>query len=179
MKKAVFLDRDGTLIKDNGFLGDISKVSFYPFAAEALKILQKQFVLFIVTNQCGVANGIITPREVEKVNKFVIDTFAAEGINIKECYVCPHAIDAGCQCRKPSPFFAKQAAAEYKLDLSASCVIGDHLSDMNFASAFGGRGYYVLTGHGRHHHREVPEDIPVSRNILYAARKIIAVTNAK
>ena len=173
MKQAVFLDRDGTLIKDNGFLGDPGKVEFYSCTVEALKLLQQKFDLFIVTNQCGIANGIISQEQVEKVNKFVIDTLAGNGIDIKECYVCPHAIGGGCKCRKPQAFFAEQAAEKYGLDLSGSYVIGDHLSDMRFAKAFGGHGAYVLTGHGTHDRHLATDDIVISKNILYAAIKIM------
>ena len=173
MKQAIFLDRDGTLIKDSGFLRDPAKAAFYSFTVEALKLLQEKFDLFIVTNQCGIANGIISQDEVEKVNRFIIDTLAANGIDIKDCYVCPHAIDAGCKCRKPQTFFAKQAALDYGLDLSRSYAIGDHPSDIKFAKAFGGHGIYVLTGHGGHHRHSIPEYAIVSKNLLYAARKII------
>jgi D-glycero-D-manno-heptose 1,7-bisphosphate phosphatase len=173
MNQAIFLDRDGTLIKDSGFLRDPSKVAFYSFTIEALKLLQEQFDLFIVTNQCGIANGILSHNEVEKVNRFIIDTLAKKNIDIKDCYVCPHGIGAGCECRKPKTFFAEQAALTYDLDLSRSYVIGDHPSDINFAKAFGGHGAYVLTGHGGHHRRLVPDNVIVSKNLLYAARKII------
>lgn len=173
MKPAIFLDRDGTLIKDSGFLSDPAKAVIYSFTVEALKLLEEKFELFIVTNQCGVANGIISDEQVEKVNQFIIDYLAVEGIEIKDCYVCPHAIDAGCKCRKPQPFFARQAARKYKLDLSRSYVIGDHLSDINFAKAFGGKGVYVMTGHGGHHRHSVSDDAIVCRNLLYAAKKIL------
>jgi len=173
MKQAIFLDRDGTMIKDKGFLSEPSKVAFYSFTVKALKLLQKKFELFIVTNQCGIANGIISKNEVERVNGFIIDTLAEKGIDIKACYVCPHAIDAGCKCRKPQTFFAEEAAAEYGLNLSRSYVIGDHLSDIKFAKAFGGQGAYVLTGHGTHDRHLVPDDVIVSKNILYASKKII------
>ena len=173
MKPAVFLDRDGNLIKDSGFLFDPAKAVIYPFTVEALKLLQEKFDLFIVTNQCGIANGLIRKEEADAVNQHIIDILAENGIEIKECYVCPHAIDAGCKCRKPQPFFAEQAAAKYNLDLSRSYVIGDHLSDINFAKAFGGTGVYVMTGHGGHHRHSVPDDVIVCKNLLYAARKII------
>ncbi len=179
MKQAIFLDRDGTLIKDSGFLGNPSKVSIYPFAMEALKILQESFDLFIVSNQCGIAGGAISIEDVDRVNKYIIDIFAADGIDIKYCYICPHAIGARCKCRKPQPFFAQLAASTYGLDLSRSYVIGDHPSDMDFAKAFGGHGVYVLTGHGRHHYHSLSGDITVSRNILFAARKIMAPGNTK
>ena len=179
MKPAIFLDRDGTLIKDKGFLRDTSKVAFYSFVVKALKLLQKKFDLFIVTNQCGIASGVISWKEVEKVNKFIIDILAEKDINIKDCYVCPHAIGAGCKCRKPQVFFAEHAASTYGLDLSKSYVIGDHLSDIKFAKAFGGRGVYVLTGHGGHDRHLVPNDVIVSKNLLYAAGKIINTSEEK
>ena len=175
MKAAIFLDRDGNLIKDSGFLSDPAKAFIYPFTVEALKLLQKKFDLFIVTNQCGIARGIISAEEADAVNKHIIDFLSTNGIDIKECYVCPHDIDEGCKCRKPQPFFAEQAAVKYNLDLSRSYVIGDHLSDINFAETFGGTGIYVMTGHGGHHRHSVPDDVIVCRNLLYAAKKIISL----
>ncbi len=175
MNKAVFLDRDGTLIKDNGFLKDCSKVDFYASTVPALKLLQEHFALFIVTNQCGIADGITSQAEVDQVNTHVIDHLTANGIRIVDCYVCPHAIGEGCECRKPEPFFAESAAAEYDLDLSGSYMIGDHLSDVKFAEAFGGQGMYVLTGHGLHHYRSLPGSVNVCKNILSAAHKICQI----
>jgi len=82
-------------------------------------------------------------------------------------------MDSNCKCRKPQIFFAEQAASSYNLDLSRSYVIGDHMSDMEFAKAFGGRGVYVLTGHGSHERHLVSDCVILSKNILYAAKKII------
>ena len=178
MKPAIFLDRDGNLIKDSGFLAEPSKAVIYSFTVKALKLLQTKFDLFIVTNQCGIANGTISKEGVDAVNEHIIDILSQNGIEIKECYVCPHAIGAGCKCRKPQPFFAEQAANKYNLDLSRSYVIGDHLSDMNFAKAFGGKGIYVITGHGRRHRHQLTDDIIVCKNLLYAAKKIMSLSQS-
>jgi D-glycero-D-manno-heptose 1,7-bisphosphate phosphatase len=173
MRQAVFLDRDGTLIRDRGFLSQPSEVSFYSSTIEALRLLQDKFDLFIVTNQNGIADGFITMADVERVNGFIVDTFSKNGIEIKAVFVCPHDKSGKCKCRKPQPLFAEQAALTYNLDLSKSYAIGDHLSDVNFGKNFGGQGLYVLTGHGRHEYHLLPDDVIVVKDILSAARRII------
>jgi len=157
MKPALFLDRDGTLIKDNGYIKDIRFVEFYDFTFESLRTLQKRFQLFIVTNQAGVGKGLITLQEMERVNEFVLDQLQKNGIEILKLYVCPHQKEDLCHCRKPKPFFIDLACQEFEIDLSQSYVIGDHPSDIELGINRGIKGIYVLTGHGRKHYHEMTQ----------------------
>ena len=170
---AVFLDRDGLLIEDRGFLSDISDVHFYSFTFDSLKRLQKYFELFIVTNQSGIGKGITSEEDVRKVNEFVLSCLRNKGINIRELFMCVHDSGEGCSCRKPSPYFAYRARDSYGIDLSRSYMIGDHKSDADFASNFGGKGIFVLTGHGESHKHEI-EAAPVVPSLKEAVELILS-----
>lgn len=156
IKKAVFLDRDGTLIEDCGYLKSPAEVCFYEKAVPALKRLQTEYELFIVTNQSGVSRGLQTEREVEAVNVFVEDWLKGQGIRIRAVYTCLHQREDGCSCIKPHPYFARQAAERFGILLERSFAIGDHPHDVEFGQRFGGTGLYVLTGHGEKHLDELP-----------------------
>lgn len=168
---AVFLDRDGTIIEDRGSIKDNSQVEFLPGAFEALRKLQKHFLLFIVTNQDP---SNLTDNQVAGVNRFVCDQLENEGIKIQEIYACNHLKKSNCKCRKPSPFFLRKAAQEYDLDLSGSYVIGDHLSDIYLAHNAGAKGIYVLTGHGQRHLEDVPMGTTILPSLPYAVEKILS-----
>src|SRR5262249_38214337 len=170
-RPAVFLDRDGTLIEDAGFLRDEAQVAFYPQTFAALRRLN-DFVLFIVTIQSGIAKGHISAEEARAVNDYVVRRLAEEGSSIRAVYCCPHQRSDGCECMKPSPHFLRIAAKEYEIDLARSFVVGDHPSDVELADAVGARGIYVLTGHGQKHRAElqcpsiVVADIGVAAGVI-------------
>lgn len=172
-REAIFLDRDGTIIEDRGYLRLASEVHFIPGAVEALKRLQRRFRLFIVTNQSGVAKGVTTLRQVQRVNGHVLLELHRDGIFIEETYVCPHAREQCCRCHKPEPFFMQEAAKRYGLDLDRCWSVGDHPHDAELARRVGGRGVYVLTGHGEKHRHEVPHDVPVAADLSEASRIIL------
>jgi len=156
-RRAVFLDRDGTLIEDCGWLAHPRDVRFLPGAVEALRRLQEEeLLLFIVTNQGGVAEGAMTEHEVRQVNDYVVAKLAKQGIRISDVYVCPHKRSDGCACIKPNPYFLDRAASQYGIDLSRSFVVGDHPHDVEFARRAGAQGLYVCTGHGLKHLEELP-----------------------
>lgn len=165
-KPALFLDRDGTLIKDNGYIKDIKKVVFYPFTFDALRELQKKYLLFIVTNQAGVGKGLITMQEMESVNHYILDQLQKQQIHISKVYICPHKKEDLCDCRKPKPYFIDQACNECEIDLSQSFVIGDHPSDMELGINRNVKGIYLLTGHGRKHYKEL-ETLPTNSYSVY------------
>ncbi|MBM4103144.1 MAG: threonylcarbamoyl-AMP synthase [Planctomycetes bacterium] len=176
-KAAVFLDRDGTIIEDQGHLQDPSEVVFFPETFEALQKLQKDYRLFIVTNQSGIAKGIISPDDVEKVNNHIMASLRERGIDIADIYVCPHKREDGCECIKPNPFFLKKAAAIHNIDLNRSFAIGDHPCDVELARGVGGQGVYILTGHGKRHKKELSHKVTVLPNIKAAADWIICKAN--
>ncbi len=176
MPKAVFLDRDGTIIEDGGHLSTPSQAVFIPGAFDALKRLQEEFVLFIVTNQSGIAKGEITEEDAERVNGYVVGRLAEAGVHIRDVFVCPHLREDGCPCIKPKPHFLHRAAEQYQIDLPASFTVGDHPHDVEFARNVGGRGVYVLTGHGPNHRNELLPDVVIKPDICAAAEYILKVS---
>lgn len=155
MKKAIFLDRDGVIIEDSGYIDTIEEVKFYPFTVESLRKLKDHFKLFIVTNQSGIGRGLITEDGVERVNQYIRDQLKKEDIEIKELYCCPHINEDKCICKKPNPYFIHEAGKKFNIDIKNSFVIGDHPSDVEFGLNGGAAGIYVLTGHGRKHLSEL------------------------
>jgi len=172
LQKAVFLDRDGTIIEDNGYLSHPSQVVFFDDTFEALRRLQKDFMLFIITNQQGIGNGVLTPQEVEGVNLYIVDLLKKSGIHITDVYVCPHTKDDRCICRKPKPYFLHKAEREHGINLKHSFVVGDHPSDIELALNVGARGIFVLTGHGRKHVWEIDDNAVVVPAIGEASVRI-------
>ena len=175
---AIFLDRDGTIIEDRGHLRDPSEVVFFPETFEALQQLQKHFLLFIVTNQPGVAKGVITRGEVNCVNTHVVTTLTEAGVKICDLYVCPHGRSEKCQCIKPKPYFLRKTAKLYGINLNASFTVGDHPHDIELARNVGAKGIYVLTGHGRKHLNELPEDTEIALGMVEVADMIMAYHTA-
>jgi D-glycero-D-manno-heptose 1,7-bisphosphate phosphatase len=154
---AAFLDRDGTVIEELGYLGDPEKIQIIPGALEALRALREAgFRLVLLTNQAGVARGLITETDVRRVNDRLRELLAEAGIALDGIYYCPHHPEVGgpeyrraCECRKPGPGMAAQAQRDLGLDLARSVIFGDHLSDAGVARHFPGmRSILLLTGHG-------------------------------
>lgn len=136
-RRALFLDRDGTLIVDVGYPSDPAKVELIPGAAEALRALQRDWLLVVVSNQSGIGRGMITPEQANAVHDRFVAAFAAQGVAFAGYYYCPHAPDTRCACRKPSPGLLLAAAEELALDLGASAIIGDKASDIECGRAAG------------------------------------------
>jgi D-glycero-D-manno-heptose 1,7-bisphosphate phosphatase len=131
MKRAVFLDRDGTIIEERNYLRRVEEVAILPGAAAALGRLQSAgFELFIVSNQSGVGRGYFTLAEVAKVNEHLLRELGREGVRFAKVYVAPEAPDAPSRGRKPSPQFLLDARDEFGLDLAQSYMIGDKLIDL-------------------------------------------------
>jgi D-glycero-D-manno-heptose 1,7-bisphosphate phosphatase len=150
-RPAAFLDRDGTIVTDTGFLRDPDTVALIPGAAAAIARLRAAGLpVVVVTNQSGIARDVVTWDEYHAVAA-EIDTLLAEaGTAIDATYVCPHHPDVTgpCECRKPGPAHYLAAAARLDLDLAASLFVGDRLSDVEPALRFGGTGILVETGLG-------------------------------
>jgi histidinol-phosphate phosphatase family protein len=144
-RRALFLDRDGTLIIDVGYPRDPERVELVAGAAEALRELQKTWTLVVISNQSGIARGIISEAEAAAVHERFAALFAKAGVTFAGCYYCPHAPDAGCRCRKPAPGLFDDAARELGLDVGRSLMIGDKPSDLEAGRAAGCR-YVVRLG---------------------------------
>jgi len=161
VNRAVFLDRDGTLIEDRGYLSRPEDVAVFPVAGRALKRLQEAgFQLFIVSNQSGVARGYFTMADVERVNRRVLEILAADGIRFDKIYIAPELSDAPSHGRKPSPQFLFDARDEFGILLESSFMVGDKLSDLQCGWNAGvKRSLLVRTGYGAALQREQPEAI--------------------
>lgn len=150
---AVFLDRDGTINEEVGFLSDPEQVALIPRAADALvKLRDAGLKLIVVTNQSGIARGLFSEAELHHVNRKLTALLAEHGAKIDEYYFCPHHPNFGekknCDCRKPKPGMAHQAVRELGVDLSRSYFVGDKLTDIELGKNAGGKTVLVLTGYG-------------------------------
>jgi len=172
---AVFLDRDGTLIEDRGTIKHTSDVVFYPFTNEALALLQDTFLLFIITNQSGIAKGLITEKEVSAIHKHIINTLKEEEIAIYDVFCCPHKNEDNCDCKKPKTGLIEKARQMYNIDLNRSYIIGDHPSDVQCGNNAGMTPVYLLTGHGNEHKNEIAGETLICDNLLAAAKYITSV----
>jgi D-glycero-D-manno-heptose 1,7-bisphosphate phosphatase len=150
VNRAVFLDRDGTLIAEKNYLSKIEDVAVFPGAPAALKRLQDAgFKLFIVSNQSGVGRGYFTLADVARVNSHLARIFAGAGVRFEKIYIAPEAPGQPSRGRKPSPQFLFDARDEFNLDLSRSCVIGDKLIDLECGRNAGvEQSILVRTGYG-------------------------------
>jgi len=150
MVKAVFLDRDGTLNFDPGYLSDHTQFELFDGAGQALRLLSdRDFHLFLVTNQSGIARGKITWPELTLIHQKLKELLGQHCVEIKEFLICPHLPEDKCACRKPSPKLILEAAHKYGLDMSQSIMIGDSLSDLLAGQNAGcGRVCLVRTGKG-------------------------------
>lgn len=139
MTRALFLDRDGTLVVDTGYPRDPRLVEPLPGAREVLGELQQMFALVIVSNQSGIGRGLITDDEARAVHDRVMEVFRDAGVRFTGAYYCPHTPDDGCRCRKPRPGLLERAADELGVDLAHSFMLGDAASDVAAGVAAGCR----------------------------------------
>ena len=152
--KAVFLDRDGTINEDPGYLGDPKKLVLLPGVGESLAKLKNEyhFSLIVVSNQSGVARGLITEKDVVAVNKEINKKLMSYNVEIDAFYFCPYHPDFNgekdCECRKPSPKMILDSAKKGNIDLSASYLIGDTIEDILAGKNAGLKTILVKTGKG-------------------------------
>ena len=145
--RAVFLDRDGTLMEDVHYCGDPARVRVYPGVPEALRRLKAAgFLTFIVTNQSGIGRGLITEAQYRGVQEELLRQLGAGAIDAS--YFCPDLPETPSRRRKPAPGMVLEAAAEYGIDLSQSFFIGDKADDIECGRRAGTRTVLVLTGYG-------------------------------
>ena len=161
MKRAVFLDRDGTLIAEKNYLSRPEDVVIFPGAAGALKRLQAAgFQLFIVSNQSGVGRGYFTLADVDRVHEHLCRELARDGIRFEKVYTAPEAPGQPSRGRKPSPQFLFDARDEFALDLAESFMIGDKRIDLECGWNAGvQRSLLVRTGYGAALEQEAPAEL--------------------
>jgi D-glycero-D-manno-heptose 1,7-bisphosphate phosphatase len=153
---AVFLDRDGTINDDVGYLTDLASLHIYPYAPDAIRLLRRAgFAIIVVTNQGGIARGLMTEAFVQDTHRRMADRLERAGAMVDDWFYCPHhpaSVMAGlatpCVCRKPGIAMPLEAAARHGLDLQRSWVIGDHWRDVQMGHAAGMRAVLLRTGHG-------------------------------
>lgn len=147
---AVFLDRDGVIIEDSGYIGGIEDVVFIPGSIEAIRLLTEAGTpVFVATNQSGVGRGFYTKKDVEKIHELISEKVRLAGGRIEVFYCCPHLPGDNCKCRKPKPGMLTSAAQTHGLDLSRAVMIGDSARDLKCAINAGSVPVLVRTGNGR------------------------------
>ena len=157
MTPAVFLDRDGTLIEESGYLDRLDRLAIYPFTVDAVRLLNRAgFAVIVVSNQSGIGRGLVRESFVVEAHAHISACLKAGGATLDAFYYCPHHPDATvaafrerCACRKPAAGMLTTAASEHDLDLARSFVVGDRWGDVGAARAAGAKGVLVRTGYGR------------------------------
>jgi len=162
-KRAVFLDRDGTLLEEDGYLNRPEDIRYYNQAFDAVKRINASGSLAVViTNQSAIARGLLSEEDLSNLHHILAAGFDRQGARIDAIYYCPHHPEAGdepyrgtCQCRKPNPGMLLSAAQDLDLDLTSSHIIGDKLLDVEAGHRAGCTSVLVRTGHGEESWRSV------------------------
>lgn len=185
-RRAVFLDRDGTVADEVGYVNHLSRFRLYPWSAEAIRRINAAgLAAVVVTNQAGVARGYFPEELIQEVNEKMKQELAAAGARLDAVYYCPHHPAVGeppyrqhCRCRKPLPGMIESAVRDLALSLDGSVVIGDRYLEVEMAHRLGLRGALVLTGYGRGELEYMGQTWPrppdwVAENVLEAVEKIL------
>jgi D-glycero-D-manno-heptose 1,7-bisphosphate phosphatase len=165
MRRAVFLDRDGTIIEERGYLDRLELLELFPWTTDAIRLLNRAgFVTVVITNQAAIGRGIIDEQFLSEVHAALDARLAKGRARIDHYYFCPHYPEAAieryrqvCGCRKPAPGLIEQACRDLSLDVEQSVMVGDRWIDMACGYAAGARGVLVRTGHGGHDADNPPE----------------------
>jgi D-glycero-D-manno-heptose 1,7-bisphosphate phosphatase len=149
-RRAVFLDRDGTICEEVGYLNHISRLQIFPFAPESIRRLNDAGIpVIVVSNQSGIARRIIPDALVRETHQRIASALSEHGAHLDAFYYCAHSRQDACACRKPLPGLLERAAREHCLALGGSYVVGDRYVDVELAHRVGATGVLVLTGYGR------------------------------
>jgi len=184
-RPAVFLDRDGTMIEDVGYLSREADVHWFPFTVEAIRLLNRAgFLVCVTTNQSGVARGYYDEDAVRALHAHMSGYLSGGAATVDAWLHCPHHPNADvpvyrveCDCRKPEPGMIRQACERFDIDLSRSFVVGDKLADLGSAARVGARGVLVRTGYGddvvRAHADGVPDAAYVADDLMAAVSWVL------
>lgn len=160
MRKAIFFDRDGTLIKDKIYLNDPNNIEYLPGAVESLKRLRDLgFVFVVVTNQSGMAKGIVQIENLNLIHQKMTAFFASHGLDVSRYYYAPYNTETNHPMRKPNPGMLQAATQDHNLDLSESWMIGDRWSDISAGKALGLRSIFVLGSESPQNLKDAPDAI--------------------
>lgn len=181
-RKAVFLDRDGTINKDVGYPNSYSAIDIFPYSFEAVrKLNQSGLLVVIVTNQSGVGRGLIIEKNLEDIHQKMKEAFSRQDARFDGIYYCPHYLFSpspeyrkNCQCRKPLPGMALKAARELHIDLKNSYMVGDKVEDILFGVNIGARPILCLTGFGR---ESLPKLKEKGANPAFVAETLLEAVN--
>lgn len=181
-QKTAFLDRDGTIIEENGYISQVKQIEFIPGSVKAIQILKSLgYKIVVITNQSGVAQGYFTEKTLKKVHRYLQKELKKNKAGWDGIYYCPHHPRVGlkrylkdCNCRKPKTGLVKLAVREHQLKLKGSVVIGDKLFDVGLGKNAKIKSILVLTGHGKKESKKVgtyPKTKPdfIAKNLLEAA----------
>jgi D-glycero-D-manno-heptose 1,7-bisphosphate phosphatase len=190
MRPAVFLDRDGTMIHETGYLSRVDDLRWYPWTADAVRLFNRAgFAVCVTTNQGGIGLKLFSEAFVDDLHARMAATLAAADARVDGWFYCPHhpsalvdALRVACDCRKPQGGLARQAAARLDLDLARSFVIGDRPGDIGMAEAVGATPVLVTTGHGAEvlarHGGTMPGAAHVAPDLMAAAAWVLDRTAA-
>ena len=186
MKPAIFMDRDGTLSHEVGYVNHVSRFRLFPWTVDAVRLVNRRgFLAVVVTNQAGVARGYFPESTIHEVHASLQASLAAGDARLDALYYCAHHPTVGeppyrqdCDCRKPRPGMLRRAETELGADLSRSWVVGDRVGDLELAWRVGARGALVKSGYGLGellHHVPRLERAPdlVAENLLEAVERIV------
>ena len=194
LRPAIFLDRDGTLNEERGYISESSQFSLYPYAAKAVRLINDAgWLAVVITNQAGIARGLYAESFLNELHSAMLSQLEEQGARLDGVYYCPHLMPErfapneyvealsgyriACECRKPKPGLLERAARELAIDLAASYVVGDRYGDIEAGHAVGARGVLLETGHGanelalRHEWPRPPE--LMAENLLNAVQTIL------
>lgn len=187
MKRAVFIDRDGTISEEVGYINHPSRFRLFNYSADAIKHLNdNDWLAILVTNQAGVARGYFSEDMIQTVHQAMTVDLESSGAKLDAIYYCAHHPSVGetpyrldCDCRKPKPGLISRAAQDFDIDLGESWMVGDRYSDIELARNAGLKSAFVLSGYGRgewEHHRTgwTEKSDLVVENLLEAVHLIVA-----
>jgi D-glycero-D-manno-heptose 1,7-bisphosphate phosphatase len=183
-ERAVFLDRDGTIIEEVGYLDRPDRVEFFPWTIDAIRVLNRAgLAVVLVSNQSGIARGFFTEAVVDDVHRRMSEMLEAGGAHIDAYYYCPHhpdgrvpALARACECRKPARGLVDRAVAEFGVDPERSFVVGDRWLDIGLARTVGAKGVLVRTGYGESEEHKAPAGLSadaVVDNLIAASSWIL------
>jgi D-glycero-D-manno-heptose 1,7-bisphosphate phosphatase len=187
MNRAVFIDRDGTISEEVGYINHTSRFRLFPYAAAAVKHLNENgWLAIVITNQAGVARGYFSEDMVQTIHGAMTKELEGNGARLDAIYYCAHHPTVGeppyrldCDCRKPKPGLISRAAKDFDIDLQESWMVGDRYSDVELARNAGVKSMFVMSGYGRgewEHQRANWTEKPdlVGENLLEAVRLIVS-----
>ncbi len=186
-QRAVFIDRDGTLSEEVGYINHPSRFSLFPYSASAIRHLNENgWLAIVITNQAGVARGYFSEDMIQTVHERMAKELESDNAKLDAIYYCAHHPSVGeppyrldCDCRKPKPGLISRATEDFDIDLEASWMVGDRYSDIELARNAGLKSLFVLSGYGRgewEHQRATWIEKPdlIAENLLEAVRLIVS-----